>query len=126
MEKIFDPPNGVNSESHISSMKKYSSMHKESIEDPVAFWSKIAATFHWNVHPSTKKFLDFNFDVNKDNIKIEWMKDGKTNLCYNCLDRHLDSQGNKVKKELLCEVVSGIGSMTLPHRGRTLTAENFN
>ena len=41
--------------------------------------------------------MRYNFDLRKGPIKIEWMVGGKTNLCYNALDRNVDNgQGDKV------------------------------
>jgi len=34
---------------------------------------------------------EFNFDMNKGPISIEWMKGSLTNLCYNCVDRHVEA-----------------------------------
>jgi acetyl-CoA synthetase len=42
--------------------------------------------------------LKYNFSINDGEIKIEWMKDGKLNLCYNCLDRHAEKRGSQVKQ----------------------------
>lgn len=33
--------------------------------------------------------IDWNFDVNKGPIHVEWFKGGTTNICYNALDRHV-------------------------------------
>ncbi len=71
--------------------------YDESVSSPAKFWGKIVEQFHWETPPSEEKFLDFNFDVTKGPIRIEWMKDGKTNVCYNCLDRHLEKRGDQVK-----------------------------
>ena len=30
-------------------------------------------------------------------LQIKWMCDGKLNICYNALDRHLDKKGSQVK-----------------------------
>jgi acetyl-CoA synthetase len=31
----------------------------------------------------------FNFDVDKGNVSAEFFIGAKTNVCYNCLDRHV-------------------------------------
>jgi acetyl-CoA synthetase len=39
----------------------------------------------------------YNFDVNKGPISVTWFKGGKTNMCYNCLDRWVAAgRGNQV------------------------------
>ncbi len=40
--------------------------------------------------------FSYNFNVNDGPIKIEWMKDAKLNICYNTLDRHLESRADQV------------------------------
>ncbi|KAL4563771.1 hypothetical protein LXL04_027816 [Taraxacum kok-saghyz] len=38
-----------------------------------------------------------NFDIRKGNINIEWFKGGITNICYNCLDKNIESgNGDKI------------------------------
>ena len=53
--------------------------------------------FHWNEVPTKENFLKYNFNVNDGEIKIEWMKDGKLNICYNALDRHIEKRGSQVR-----------------------------
>lgn len=36
-----------------------------------------------------EKHIDYNFDVNKGKIFTEFFKGGQTNVCYNCLDKHV-------------------------------------
>jgi hypothetical protein len=31
--------------------------------------------------------FQYNFDMTKGPVKVEWFKGGKTNISYNCLDR---------------------------------------
>jgi len=33
--------------------------------------------------------FDYNFDINKGDIYIKFMEDAITNICYNCLDKHV-------------------------------------
>ncbi len=67
------------------------------MSSPAKFWGAIARQFHWQTPPSDDKFLSFNFDVRQGPIRVEWMADGKTNVCYNCLDRHLEKRGDQVR-----------------------------
>jgi len=72
----------------IKNLEAYHEAYKQSIENPAAFWSEIAENFTWS-----KKWdnaLDWNF---KD-PKIEWFKGGKLNITENCLDRHLEKDGD--------------------------------
>merc|ERR1739844_706963 len=71
-------------------------MHAQSVEDPATFWGEIAEKFHWKMSPTKDNFLSYNFNVNNGPIEIKWMCDGKLNICYNALDRHLDKKGSQV------------------------------
>jgi hypothetical protein len=32
-----------------------------------------------------------NFDLKQGNVSIKWFVEGETNMCYNCLDRHVEA-----------------------------------
>jgi acetyl-CoA synthetase len=36
-----------------------------------------------------EEHINWNFDVRKGPISVEWYKGGTTNICYNALDRHV-------------------------------------
>jgi acetyl-CoA synthetase len=62
----------------------YEQMYQESIEDPEGFWAKQAERIHW-----FKKW-DKVREVDYHTADIKWYLGGKTNVSYNCLDRHLE------------------------------------
>ena len=70
-------------------MEQYREMYKESVEEPVKFWSKIAEQFYWKTPPTSDNFLKYNFNVDEGPISIKWMEGAVTNICYNMLDRHI-------------------------------------
>ncbi len=57
--------------------------NKRSLADPAAFWGEEAKRHHW-FEPWTK-VLEHNFPDHA------WFVGGKTNITYNCLDRHANS-----------------------------------
>ena len=70
---------------------KYKEMYAASIKDPEKFWGEQAKRIHW-MKPFTKvKNTSFDRDVSN-----KWFEDGKTNICYNAVDRHLDKRGDQV------------------------------
>ncbi|KAL4458768.1 hypothetical protein ABPG75_013633 [Micractinium tetrahymenae] len=74
---------------HIHNHREYEEMYKRSIEDPNDFWREIAmSNFHWET-PIPEQHHSHNFDVKKGPISTEWFKGGRTNIAYNCLDRHV-------------------------------------
>lgn len=93
-EKYF-PPQSFSQKAHVKSFDEYKKIYNESVNDPKTFWAKVAReNFYWE--KDFTEVLNFNYDLNKGPIKIEWFKDGMTNITYNCLDRHLEKNGDKV------------------------------
>ncbi|MEO7427379.1 MAG: acetate--CoA ligase [Fibrobacteria bacterium] len=86
----FPPPAAFAKQASISSWEQYQTMHAESIRDPEKFWGQIAGELHW--------FKKWSRVRNWDNPPFaKWFEGGKTNLSYNCLDRHLTgARKNKV------------------------------
>ena len=70
----------------------YEKMYAQSVEDNEAFWAEQAKRIDW-IRPFTK-VKDVSFK--RDDVHIRWYYDGTLNVCYNCVDRHLDSKGDDV------------------------------
>jgi len=90
---LIQPPASASQHAHIQNFADYEAMYQESIENPLVFWAKIATEFHW--FSRWKEVCGYNYDRREGAISIEWFKGAKTNVCYNCLDRHLDIRGDK-------------------------------
>ena len=89
-DKIFLPSAKWAKESHINSLDQYKKVYKESILKPDEFWASIAERVHWY-----KKWEKVS-DVDYKKAKINWFINGKLNVSYNCLDRHVnDGNGDK-------------------------------
>ena len=71
--------------------EKYRQMYERSIAEPAAFWREEARRLDWIKAP--EKVSDVSFA--KDDLHIRWFEDGVLNACHNCVDRHLDTRGNK-------------------------------
>jgi acetyl-CoA synthetase len=71
------------------SFKKYKEDYAESVQHPEVFWATIAEKFQWRKKWDT--VLDYDFS--KPTIK--WFEGGQLNITENCLDRHLEKNGNK-------------------------------
>ena len=64
-------------------------MYARSVQQPAEFWREIALeNFHWETPPAEDHF-SYNFDMNKGPIHSTWFQGGRTNICYNALDRHV-------------------------------------
>jgi acetyl-CoA synthetase len=68
----------------------YLKMYKQSVKDPDKFWAKHGKRIDW--FKPFKKVKNTSFT---GNVSIKWFEDGVTNVCYNCVDRHLKKRGNQ-------------------------------
>lgn len=73
----------------IRTIEDYEAAYKHSVEQPEQFWEGIAGHFNW--HRKHDKVLDWNFI--EPNIK--WFDGAQLNITQNCLDRHLNTIGEK-------------------------------
>ena len=95
-DKTFSPSAAWTKESHINSLDQYKKIYKESISNPDEFWASIAERVHWY-----KKWEKVS-DVDYKKAKINWFINGKLNVSYNCLDRHVNN-GNGDKTAIIWE-----------------------
>jgi len=73
----------------ITSFGEYERAYQKSVQHPEEFWGDIAAHFHW-----TKPWDNvLNWNFRKPDVR--WFEGGRTNISYNCLDRHLPARGDK-------------------------------
>ena len=72
---------------------EYMELYKESIENPEGFWAEQAKCIDWLTPFSKDSIKKVNFS--KTNLEIKWFYDGKLNVSYNCIDRHLEKKGDK-------------------------------
>lgn len=73
---------------NINSLSDYKRIYQYSITKPEDFWATVADTFYWR-----KKWDQvLEWDFKKPDIK--WFKGAKLNITENCLDRHLETDGN--------------------------------
>jgi len=77
---IFEPTKPGPGPDGGRAMTSYEEYHKRSIEDKEGFWAEVAEKLHW--YKKWDKVLD---DSNPPFYK--WFVGGKTNLCYNAVDR---------------------------------------
>jgi len=73
----------------INSFEEYQSEYKKSLAYPEAFWSEKADSFLWK--RKWDRVLDWDFEK----PKVKWFEGAQLNITENCLDRHLESLGDK-------------------------------
>ncbi|MBB1059972.1 acetate--CoA ligase [Marilutibacter spongiae] len=69
----------------------YARLYAASVSDPEAFWGDVAKRLDWMKAPTQVK--DVSYDL--EDFRIRWYADGELNASVNCLDRHLESRGDK-------------------------------
>ena len=70
----------------------YEKFYEKSINDPEGFWSEQALNIDWH-KPFTKDAIK-KVNFSKNNLEIKWFYDGKLNVSYNCIDRHLKTKSD--------------------------------
>ena len=90
-EKIYYP-DLTNSKSFKIDNNKYVEMYQESISNPEEFWRKMGNRIDWITPFSKVKNTSFSHD----DVSIKWYEDGSLNVSYNCIDRHLEKNRDKV------------------------------
>ncbi|MCK4236553.1 MAG: acetate--CoA ligase, partial [Candidatus Krumholzibacteria bacterium] len=79
----FPPPKEFSEKAYVKSMEEFRELYKKSEEDLEGFWAERAEMIHW--FEKWDKVLDWKPPFAK------WFEGGKTNIAYNCLDRHLEN-----------------------------------
>ena len=90
---LVQPPASASENAYLKNMEEYQAMYQKSIDDPDGFWSEVADDFHW--YSKWDEVHGYNYDRREGPISIEWFKGAKTNVCYNCVDRHLETRADK-------------------------------
>ena len=88
--RVFEPSAEFVKQANISGMPAYKALCEEAEQDYEGFWARQARdNLLW--HKPFHKVLD-----ESDPPFFKWFHDGELNVSYNCLDRHLNTQPNKV------------------------------
>ncbi|MBL4589986.1 MAG: acetate--CoA ligase, partial [Alphaproteobacteria bacterium] len=90
LNQSFSPSKDIIENTHVTA-GKYEAMYNGSIAQPEMFWAVQSKRIDWFKQPTIIKNTSFEGD-----IPIKWYEDGTLNACYNCVDRHLENDGNKV------------------------------
>jgi acetyl-CoA synthetase len=73
----------------ITTLDEYNKTYQFSIDQPEEFWAGIAEKFLWK--RKWDKVLSWNFSE----PDIKWFEGARLNITENCLDRHLEKNGDK-------------------------------
>ena len=89
-EKVYPVPEKWK-ESSWCNIDEYKKLYDKSIENPKEFWGEQAKRIDWITPWSEVSKVSFY-----DRIDINWFINGKLNASANCIDRHLEKNGNKI------------------------------
>lgn len=79
--RLFPPPVAFSANAHIKSFDECERLYADAAKEPEGFWEKQADNLHW--------FKKWDTVLEWDLPHAKWFVGGKTNISYNCLDRHL-------------------------------------
>jgi acetyl-CoA synthetase len=87
---VYAPSDEFVRKAHVQGMDAYRDLYQRAERDPEEFWGDLASReIHW--FEKWSRVLEWNAPFAK------WFADAKTNVSYNCLDRHLTThRKNKV------------------------------
>ena len=106
-DRIFYPPKKFSKNAYIKSMQEYEELYEKSIENPEAFWAEKASQLDW--------YKKWDTVLRNDQGFFKWFEGGYLNVSYNCLDRNVKI--NKDKIAFIWEPESG--------KNRTYTYEQL-
>jgi acetyl-CoA synthetase len=79
--RVFNPPTAFAQQAHVPSREAYERLYQRSMTDVEGFWGEVAATQHW--------FAPWDRVLEWQRPHARWFVGGRTNLSYNCVDRHV-------------------------------------
>src|SRR5437773_12532383 len=82
-ERRFPPPAAFAEKAHVRSIQDYERLYRRSIDDPDGYWADVARELHW--------FAPWSKVLEWKPPHSQWFVGGRTNLSFNCLDRHLST-----------------------------------
>src|ERR1051325_7483438 len=92
---FFPPPPEFTAQAHVKGMEGYRELYRRASERPEEFWAELAENeLFW--------FQKWSHVFEWNPPFAKWFAGGKTNISYNCLDRHLTTH-RKNKVALLWE-----------------------
>ena len=90
-EKTFPVPATIAGRALVDPAR-YADMYALSLSDPEGFWGEHGRRIDW-MTPYTRVM---NASFGPGDVSIKWFADGTTNVCVNCVDRHLATRADQV------------------------------
>lgn len=88
--RVFHPNDAIKAHANVSGIEAYNALCEQANEDYEGFWGNLAKEYIDWKKPFTKILDESNAPF------FKWFEDGILNISYNCIDRHLATQADKV------------------------------
>ena len=75
----------------LKTKEEFSKAQQRAVTDPESFWGEIASTFVWKT--PFEKVVQYDWN---DTHSTEWFSGGKLNITESCLDRHVETNPDKL------------------------------
>ena len=89
MSDLYPVKAAVAARSHVKNMAEYERLYRLSLDNPDWFWAEQAKAISW-FHP-----WQTVFDADYDEVDFAWFSAGRLNASFNCVDRHLETLGDR-------------------------------
>jgi acetyl-CoA synthetase len=89
-DKVYPVPAEFLKNANLSP-ERYREMYAASVADPEAFWDEHGKRLTWQKPYTQVKDVSWE----KKDLHVKWYADGVLNVTENCLDRHLETRGDK-------------------------------
>ena len=86
-DSLYQPPQ-LNTNPHFKDWDDYQKKYEASINNPLEFFANEALDLDW--------FKSFSSIHNNEFTNATWFEDGIINACHNCIDRHLNTKGDRI------------------------------
>ncbi|HEV3329575.1 MAG TPA: acetate--CoA ligase [Bryobacteraceae bacterium] len=87
-QHVYPPSPAFVERAHVKGMEGYRALYQKAAEKPEEFWGELAGNeLFW--------FEKWSHVFEWEPPFAKWFAGGKTNVCFNCVDRHLASRKNK-------------------------------
>jgi len=79
----------ISARAHVQSLEDYRELYATSLTDGQGFWLKQAERLSWFRAPETA------LQGGYEELDFSWYAGGKLNVAFNCIDRHIETRGDK-------------------------------
>ncbi|HUI76937.1 MAG TPA: AMP-binding protein, partial [Bryobacteraceae bacterium] len=87
-QNVYPPSPAFVERAHVRGMEGYRALYQKAAEKPEEFWGELAGNeLFW--------FEKWSHVFEWEPPVAKWFVGGKTNVCFNCVDRHLTTRKNK-------------------------------